>query len=225
MADRPNVSSHLKIPLEEYDSRIRTFVPFYEEMLGEMESLVDSFAAEEPKILDLGIGTGALAERCLKVRPLADLTGIDTDPDILEMARSRLEEFEKVDLRPGSFLEVPFPSVDLIVASISLHHVPEPDPKKQLFQRCRDALGRDGILILADCFLPGQKLLAKEGMESWRAHLEGFYSREEAIGFLEAWSGEDTYFPLVDELQWLGEAGFYPEVVWRKDNFAVLLCV
>lgn len=45
------------------------------------------------------------------------------------------------------------------------------------------------------------------------------------MGFLEVWSGEDTDFPLVDELQWLGEAGFDPEVVWRKDHFAVLLCV
>ena len=58
MSEKPGVSSHLKIPLEEYDQRIRTFVPFYEEMLEELERIVGSLAQQRPTILDLGIGTG-----------------------------------------------------------------------------------------------------------------------------------------------------------------------
>jgi hypothetical protein len=62
-------------------------------------------------------------------------------------------------------------------------------------------------------------------MENWRRHLERSYSPEESVAFLDAWSEEDTYFPLVDEIARLSQVGFRPEVVWRRDLFAVLLCM
>ncbi len=224
ISDQPSVASHLKIPLEEYDARIRTFIPFYEEMLGVLGSLVDSLAGEVPRILDLGIGTGALAERCLMARPMAELVGIDSDPEILGVARSRLRDRGKVECRSGDFEDSDFPDSDLIVASFSLHHIPEPEGKKRLYRRCRQALGEGGSLLQADCFPPGHELLAEEGMEAWRAHLQMSYTREEALGYLDAWSGEDTYFPLAHELGWMKEAGFQAEVVWRRGLWAVLLC-
>ena len=176
MSEKTGVSSHLEIPLEEYDQRIRTFVPFYEEMLEELERIVGSLAQRRPTILDLGIGTGALAERCVKVCPQAELIGIDNDPEILEMARSRLRTDDRLDLRCGDYLELEFPRSDLIVASISLHHVSEPDSKKQLYERCRQALGSEGVLLIADCYLPSLDDLARQGMASWRRHLEQHYT-------------------------------------------------
>ena len=62
-------------------------------------------------------------------------------------------------------------------------------------------------------------------MEAWRGHLQKRYSPEEAVHYLEAWSREDTYFRLSDELEWLRKVGFQPDVIWRKDLWAVLLCV
>jgi SAM-dependent methyltransferase len=224
VSKQSGVSSHLQIPLEEYDSRIRTFVPFYEEVLGELEQLVALVAEARPTILDLGIGTGAAAERCLLVRPEARVIGVDSDSEILEMARARLHRFENLDLRAGSFLEVVLPAADLIVASLSFHHVASPREKRELYLRCRRALGNGGIMLLADCFPPFLERLALEGMENWRRHLERSYPHEEAVAFLDAWSEEDTYFPMADEIGWLSQVGFRPEVVWRRDLFAILLC-
>jgi tRNA (cmo5U34)-methyltransferase len=225
MSDRPGVSSHLQIPVHEYDARIRTFVPFYEEMLDVLELLVASVADQHPMILDLGIGTGALAERCLNQRPQAELIGIDADPEMLRMARLRLQGWGGIDLLCGSYLDIAFPRSDLIVASISLHHVPDPDSKKQLYGRCRQALENSGIMLLADCYLPLREDRAAEGMIAWQRHLEQHYTPEEAVQYLQAWSEEDTYFPLAEEIKWLARAGFEPDVVWRKDLFAVLLCI
>jgi tRNA (cmo5U34)-methyltransferase len=224
MREPSGVSSHLGIPVEEYDARIRTFVPWYEAMLDEMEGLVDIVASATPVVVDLGIGTGALSERCLRARPAAQMVGIDADAGILAQARARLAGRGEVELRTGSFLEVELPAADLIVSSIALHHVAESKAKQALYARCRQALGRTGSLLLADCFLPAHPDLARRGMAAWRAHLERHYPPAEATGYLEAWSGEDTYFRLVDELVWLRRAGFRPDVVWRRDLFAVLLC-
>jgi len=223
LTEKPSVSSHLKIPLEEYDARIRTFIPFYEEMLGEVGMAVSSLAVNEPTILDLGIGTGALAEACLNARPEGRLIGIDSDPEILKMARLRFRDRPGLDLRVGSFLELDFPRSDLIVASFSLHHIPEPKIKRDLFVRCREALGETGALVMADCFPSADEEVAEEGRRAWRSHLERFYSPEETRAYFDAWAEEDTHFPIEDELEWLEEAGFETNVVWRKDLFAVIL--
>lgn len=219
--EHTSVSSHLKIPLREYDSRIRTFVPYYEEML---EVVADRFALaadSHPIILELGIGTGALTERCRRRRPAASCIGIDMDPGVLTMAEERLGA-EGVDLRAGSYLDIALPEADFIVASISLHHVREASAKRALYRRCRTATASGGMMIIADCFLPRLDAAISKGMESWQEFLEQAYSADESREYLKAWALEDTYFPLSDELEWLTAAGFEPDVVWRRDLFAVI---
>ena len=48
------------------------------------------------------------------------------------------------------------------------------------------------------------------------------FTPAESAGYLDAWANEDTYFPLLDELSWLADAGFSPDVLWRRDGFAVV---
>src|SRR5215472_9693931 len=81
------VAAHLGIDLAEYDARIRTFIPDYEEMLCIAAAVVPRRART---IVDLGIGTGALAARCLRRAPRARLVGIDEDPGMLATAARRI---------------------------------------------------------------------------------------------------------------------------------------
>jgi spermidine synthase len=178
-------------------------------------------AGAQPVILELGIGTGALMERCRRQRPDASCVGIDMDAGVLAMARERLGR-ERVDLRVGSYLDEPLPAADFIVASISLHHVGDPAAKRALYARCKAALRAGGAMIVADCFLPRLDDAVAAGMASWRAFLERTYSAGEARDYLDAWAGEDTYFRLADELDWMRAAGLEPDVIWRRELFAVI---
>ena len=216
-----DVSSHLGIPLHEYDARIRTFVPYYEAMLDAAAAWFALAAGAAPTVLELGVGTGALTERLLRERSDATSIGIDMDPAVLEMARARLGA-ARADLRVGSYLDVALPAADFVVASISLHHVRDAAAKRALYRRCREAVRPGGALIVADCFPPRLEAAQAEGMAAWRRFLERAYSAAEARAYLDAWATEDTYYPLADELGWLAGAGFAPDVVWRRDLFAVL---
>lgn len=218
-----SVSSHLNIQLREYDARIRTFVPYYEEMLDTVAHCFDDNAPVAPVLVELGIGTGALSERCLRRRPDASLHAIELDPDILEMARERLGG-HNLNLTVGSFMERPIAPCDAIVSSLALHHVRSADEKRGLYRRCREAIRPGGVKIIADCFRPSSDAQAHTAFSEWRRFLESSYSPQEADALLAAWSEEDTYFKLSDELAWLTHAGFAPEVIWRKDMFAVILC-
>src|SRR5262245_48303872 len=122
-----SVAGHLSIQVDEYDARIRTFVPHYELMIATAAETLRLLAVDQPTIVDLGIGTGALAASCLAVHPNARIIGIDADPAMLEMASLRLANHPRREFVIGNFLEITIPRCAAIVACLSLHHVADPD--------------------------------------------------------------------------------------------------
>lgn len=216
------VAEHLKIRIDDYDLRIRTFVPDYEEMQRRVAEMLRLLGAASPDVVDLGTGTGALALRCLEVAPGARIVGIDDDPAMLELARARVAGQGDVELVRGDFLLTPPPPADAIVACISLHHIGAPEAKQAFYARCADALRPGGVLVSADFYPAREARLASLQRGAWLEHLERTYPRADAEAYLAAWAEEDTYFPLEDELAWLRGAGLHPEIVWREDGFAVL---
>lgn len=217
------VAGHLGIELGEYDQKIRTFVPHYETLLAETARALTLVGSTKPTIVDLGIGTGALTEACLAVRPAADVIGVDADPGILDAARYRLREHANVEFRNGNFVEEALPPADAMVACIALHHIASPEAKQAFYHRAHEALRPGGLLASGDCFPAVEQRLASQHHQAWLQHLERTYRNAEAEGYLEAWAGEDTYFPLELEMDWLRAAGFAAEVLWRSDGFAVVV--
>ena len=212
------VASHLGIRLDEYDARIRTFIPDYEEMLDAAANAVPRNART---LVDLGTGTGALAARCAHVAPRAHVIGIDADPEILTAAATRLGP--RAEFVADSFLRATIPSCDLVVASFALHHVRTRPAKARLYKKIRAALRRRGVFISVDCQPASDRSVAAAQREAWLAHLERTYSSREAKGYLRAWSHEDTYVPLDAELLLMRRVGLSPEILWRKGAFAVLV--
>jgi ubiquinone/menaquinone biosynthesis C-methylase UbiE len=213
-----SVASHLGIRLDEYDARIRTFIPGYEEMLDVAARAVPR---NTRRIVDLGTGTGALASRCLGNAKRAHVVGIDADAQMLKVAGRRLGM--RASFVEGSFLRAAIPRCDVVVSSFALHHVRTRAAKAGLYKRLRRALRRGGRFIIVDCQPSRDSVVAASQMAEWRGHLERRYSARESRQLLRTWSGEDTYVPLDDETGLLQDAGFRVDVLWRKGAFAVLL--
>ncbi len=212
------VASHLGIDLGEYDSRIRTFIPHYEEMLDVGAAAVPPRART---IVDLGIGTGALSARCLNTARAARAIGIDMDPEILTLAQRRLGDRARFDT--GSFLRTPLPACDAVVASFALHHVRTRAGKRALYRRIRAALRPGGVFVSVDCQPARDPRLRRAQLDQWYTHLRGAYTPAQARGFMTSWSHEDVYLPLDAELALMRSAGFRVELLWRRGAFAVIL--
>ncbi len=117
-----SVATHLKIRLEDYDQRVRTFIPGYEDMLNATAATCGTALrhVRRPTIVDLGTGTGALAARCLEALPSATIVGVDADPEILRVAKKRFSRRRKpVVLICGDLLRTPLPPVDAVVATLN----------------------------------------------------------------------------------------------------------
>jgi trans-aconitate methyltransferase len=218
-----SVAGHLGIDLREYDARIRTFIPRYEEMLDAAAAALTIARPRREVVVDLGIGSGALASRIAARSPRVRLIGIDSDEGILAAAQERLG----TQLTPvrGDFTSVGLPRCDAISASFSLHHIRVSRRKADLYRRAFKALRGGGVIVNADCCPADSPRLRTRDRLAWREHLERAYPRAEAEGYLRAWRKEDCYFPLADEIDLLRRAGFSVDVPWRHDSFAVILGV
>jgi len=214
-------AAHLGIKLGEYDAVIRTLIPHYEELIAAAGGAVAALARTSPVVVDLGTGTGALAQQILKARPKARLIGIDEDAGMLAMAVTRLRG--RITTIAGNFEQAPLPRCDVVSASFALHHIRTARRKSAIYRRCHTALRPGGMIVSADCCLASDRTLQQRDRAAWLAHLQTNYSRAKAEGFLRAWAKEDVYFTLDREIELLREAGFSVEIAFRKTSFAVVV--
>ncbi len=220
-----SVASHLAFAPARYDARIRSLIPRYDELIAEVASALGHAARPVRTVVDLGIGTGALARACLDAVPRARVWGIDADPDMMAIARTRLGRLSRhVTMTTGSFLDEPLPSCDAIVASYSLHHIRTRRAKLAFYRRCHHALRPGGVLINGDCAPASTARGFARDLDVWFTHLaKTFGSRARGRRVYESWADEDVYVPLADEIHLLERAGFAVDVPWRRSPFAVIV--
>ena len=137
------------------------------------------------RVLDLGCGTGALAERLLDAIPGCELTGVDLSPRMVEGARVRLRDRAEVLLGDAERLPFHDSAFDVVVCNDSFHHYP--DPERAAFQAWR-VLVAGGALVLGDVWQPAP---ARALMNAWMPRSrEGdvrIYSEAELCDILGAW--------------------------------------
>lgn len=155
----------------------------YQHVIGEVARAAAGMPA--PRVLDLGCGTGALAERLLDAIPGCSLTGVDLSPRMVEVARVRLAG--RADVLLGDAERLPFhdAAFDVVVCNDSFHHYP--DPERAAFQAWR-VLAAGGALVLGDVWQPAP---ARALMNAWMPRSrEGdvrIYSKAELRDILGAW--------------------------------------
>ncbi|MEZ5315933.1 MAG: class I SAM-dependent methyltransferase [Vicinamibacterales bacterium] len=220
-----SVQAHLHVSPAGYDRRIRELIPLYDELLPEVVRALGFARRPLRRISELGVGTGALASRCLDAFPRARLRGIDADADMLAVAAARLgRRAARATLVAGDFVSTPLPPCDAIVASYALHHIRTPRRKQAFYRACRAALRPGGVLVIGDCCPASTPAGVARDLDVWFTHLaRSAGSRAAARRIYESWASEDTYMPLADELRWLTRAGFEVDVPWRKSPFAVVV--
>ena len=222
-----SVSSHLAVDPKDYDERIRKLIPLYDELIPEVAGALSHSTRRIRHIVDLGVGTGALAQACLTQVPDARVWGIDADAAMMQVARKRLgRRMTRVTLVEGSFLDTSIPACDAIVASYALHHIRTLREKQAFYRRCYEALRPGGVLVNGDCAPASTPRGFAQDLDVWFTHLgRTFGGRTGAKRVYESWADEDVYVPLADEITMLERAGFAVDVTWRKSPFAVVAAV
>ncbi|SDH73430.1 class I SAM-dependent methyltransferase [Pseudonocardia oroxyli] len=103
-------------------------------------------------VLDIGCGTGEVALRAAEAVPSARVTGVDPDGDAIAVARRKAADRglgARFEQAYAQHLPAGDGSVDRVVSSLMLHHLPE-DAKLATLHEVRRVLAPGGSLHLLD---------------------------------------------------------------------------
>jgi len=171
------VSAQFHSKAASYLEAIRADVLRYDELQDQAVAAIP-FAPE--RVLELGIGTGETTKRILAAHPGAQITGLDSSPDMVFRARELLEDVQLARM------EDPLPDGpwDLVISVLSVHHLTD-DQKRLLFRRVRE---QSKALVLGDV------VKAEVQVASLEPEVDFPDSAEELAdwcGGKVAWTGDD----------------------------------
>ena len=146
-----NPPFHETTPDEDpYLGAIRAEIPGYDRL---QEAAIGAIPFPPASALELGIGTAETTRRLLAAHPGAQVTGLDSSPDMVFRARRLV-----ADVRLGR-MEDPLPDGpwDLVISVLSAHLLDE-QRERDLFRRVRE---QARSLVIADRFGESAARLAK----------------------------------------------------------------
>lgn len=104
---------------------------------------------KDTKVLDIGIGTGALTR--LFYKKGAEIYGVDFSDKMLELAKENMPDgtFYRFDFKNGLPGELEGVKFDFIVSSYALHHIND-EEKINFIMLLKNYLKKHGKIIIAD---------------------------------------------------------------------------
>jgi len=230
---------------ESYDRAAEFIHPRYLDVQDQILAYLPFADDDSFVIVDLGAGSGRLAERVLRQYPHARAVLVDQSEPFLGIAERRLQPFsDRVTfvqrrLQDDWVAELPA-TPNAIVSTSAIHHL-EPAEKQALYARCHSALASGGVFINGDEFRPKSDDDFLAELTWWAEHMQqGLRSGQIPESFapvLDAWydrnirrfsepkkSGDDCQETIAVQREYLSKAGFADvETVWADKLWGVVV--
>jgi tRNA (cmo5U34)-methyltransferase len=165
--------------------------------------------------LDIGCGSGLELEGFFRKVPNARVHCVDLSRKLLDQL---LQRYANQCITPHleSYMTYRYPhrEFDYVIASSTLHHLVD-DEKRQLYLKLREALTKDGCLIVGDYFVSAE--IAEQRLEQYNQLISrGVDLRNGKYHF-------DIPTTVENEKRLLVEAGFASvDTVWESSNFPII---
>ena len=205
--------------------------PTRPEQLDVLLTLLEGEFRDGQTVLDVGIGSGRVAELILRRLPSAYVVGVDSSPAMLALARERLKPYEgryeivEHDLTQIDTLTLPRRDYPLAVSVQTLHNLP-PEANRQVLRHLSHQLPDRGLFLTLERIAIGPPRLFSLYQSLWHrlerlhdAHIPGGESYEAHLDRL-ARQG-DQPLTLEQHLLFLREFGFEAACLHLHGNRAL----
>ena len=201
-------------------------LPTRAEQLDVLLALLAAAEVGDGAVLDLGVGSGLVAETVLEALPAAQLVGVDSSVPMLDRARVRLSRFgPRVhllghDLSELASIDLPDLRYRAAFSVQTMHHLSDPE-KAAALAWAAEVVDAGGLVVIVDR-VKVDELLFRDWAVVWR-RLDS-KTPETYAGHLEelTQAGDRPAF-LQDQLAWMELAGLHASCLHLYGNRAVLV--
>lgn len=218
------IKKHFEYEAHEFDATIQRLIPFYNEMIDALVSVIPFSGEKVFSMIDLGCGTGTISQSVKSKFPNVEITCVDIAEKMLEIAKNKIGG--DVNCIQADFNEFEFPQkYDLIVSSLALHHLENDDDKLSCYKKIYSALNQNGVFINIDVVLGSDDEIQDVYMKKWKGFMRKNVSDEEIENkWLPTYYAEDRPARLMSHLQMLKISGFScVDVIYKYFNYAVFI--
>ncbi|MHA1784446.1 MAG: class I SAM-dependent methyltransferase [Candidatus Helarchaeota archaeon] len=209
---------------KKYDAIIKKIIPFYDEMLETLVSILPFPVKKKIKIIDLGCGTGTLAQKLKQKYPNAVIICLDVAEGMINLAKQKLEQYSDIkfqvkDLHNHEFKE----KYDLIISSLALHHLLGDENKKKFFEKIIQHLSPGGYFYNVDVVLGANEFLEKLYLSKWINFMKKSFSLEEINNnLIPKYYHKEIPTQLMKQLNWLTDLGLQDvDIIWKYYHFVI----
>lgn len=217
------VKQHFNDEAEAFDTVIKNLIPYYEQMVLAVINSIPFNSQERISVLDLGCGTGTIANAVKIAYPDSIITCVDISDKMLNVASGKIPDAIFIE---SDFYNFVFPQkYNVIVSSLALHHLVTKTDKLDFYHKIYDGLNASGVFINADVVLASTDSLQDVYMTQWKNFmLRNVTSFEVENKWIPSYHTEDRPISMLEHLCMLKETGFdNMDIVWKYYNFCVFM--
>jgi len=230
-----------KEEVTQYEMMQSIFIPKKDEMLDMIVSMIPFDKNKPLKIMEIGVGLGALTERVFKKFSDSHFLCLDGSDDMISNAKVRLAmfegkiEFKKINFNSSAWLDDINGKFDLVCSSLTLHYLAT-KRRGAFFREVLGALKKNGIFIYSSGVTANSDFVQNIFYRIHREYLKvrlfeimgqkfsdedidkEFKSREAKLGI--------NLMTCEKNLEFLRKAKFSKtELVWKHEHYAIFMGV
>lgn len=199
----------------EYDQEIKRTLPFYESFYEQVIDVVNVHFETELTWLDVGCGTGKMAEVAFQKADIRKFTFCDNSDQMIEIARRRFHN-KCAEFITASIQELDIGQKYNVITAIQVFHYLSQRERLSAIKKCYGLLNADGVFISFENFAPytwaGKELF----MKRWRHYqLSRGKGADDCDKHMSRYGKQ--YFPIsiTEHLNLLRQSGFRTaEILW-----------
>jgi tRNA (cmo5U34)-methyltransferase len=217
---------HARETAAQWDADLSGRLPTRAEQQDVLLTLLAAAEIGDGAVLDLGVGSGLVAEAVLETLPDARLVGVDYSAAMLELARERLLRFgARVDLTPGDLasvcrIKLPDLGYRAVFSVQTMHHLSDAE-KATAIAWMAAVVEPGGLVVLIDRVRVTERLF-HDWAVLWRR-----IDRDTPATYAEHLEAQtragDRPALLQDQLRWLEAARLEASCLHLYGNRAVLV--
>lgn len=200
---------------KEYDKKIKQTIPYYEDIYQQVIDIIQSLNITNITWLDIGCGTGKMAEEALKQCDIKSLVLCDTSLEMIHICENKFP-FRQIKTIKKSIQELVYKEEFDVITTIQVNHYLKWEDRVLALQNCYRALKQNGVFITFENFAPSSETIKNIFLKRWKNYqIKNGKSEKESEQHINRYGVEYYPISIYDHVDVMKQCGFeYVEVFW-----------